>query len=358
VLEVSADINQSRRRFVGTAAMTFAAAHLGTFSTGDADAREPLELAAFDRATEWLNSSPLTAGRLRGKVVLVDFCTYTCINWLRTLPYRRAWSQKYTQGFVLIGVHTPEFGFEQNVDNVRRAVRQMQIEYPIVIDNDYAIWHAFKNQYWPALYFIDGRGRVRHHHFGEGDYERSENTIQRMLVEAGVSGFGNGVVSVEGRGIEAEADWSNLKSPENYVGYNRTQNFASRGGADPDRRRVYATPPQLALNQWALSGEWTVRRQLTVLNDAPGRIECRFHARDLHLVMGPAARGAAVRFRVTLDGQPPGAAHGLDVDDAGNGSVAEQRLYQLIRQRPPIVDRGFAIEFLDAGVEAFAFTFG
>jgi hypothetical protein len=290
--------------------------------------------------------------------VVVDFCTYTCINWLRTLPYRRAWAEKYRPGLVLIGVHTPEFVFEQNVDNVRRAIRQMRIEYPVVIDNDYAIWHAFGNQYWPALYFIDGPGRVRQHHFGDGAYDSSEMTIQRLLAEVGGAGPRAGLVSVGGSGVEAAPDWGNLKSPENYLGYDRTAHFVSPGGAQRDRRRVYAAPAQLRLNQWALVGEWTMGRQATVLGSPNGRIACRFHARDLHLVMGPPRPGSSVRFRVTVDGQRPGSAHGADVDEGGNGVAAEQRLYQLIRQPKPIVERRFEIEFLDAGVETFAFTFG
>ena len=338
--------------------MTIAAARLGLLGTAQANQGVPRELAAIGKAAQWLNSPLLTATSLSGKVVLVDFCTYTCINWLRTLPYVRAWAQKYRQGLVVVGVHTPEFAFEQNIDNVRRALQPMRIDYPIAIDNDYAIWRAFRNQYWPALYFIDARGRVREHHFGEGEYERSERVIQRLLSEAGIGGFGDGVVSVDAGGVEAAADWNNLRSPENYLGFDRTQNFASRGGADLDRRRNYAAPTRLALNQWALAGAWTMSKQGTVLDLAPGRIVNRFHARDVHLVMGPVARGSSGRFRVTLDGQSPGAAHGLDVDEAGNGMVVDQRLYQLIRQPTPIVDRTFAIEFLDPGVEAFAFTFG
>ncbi len=340
--------------------MTIAAAQLGMLGrlrAGGASAATR-ELAALGRATEWLNSPRLTAASLLGKVVLVDFCTYTCINWLRQLPYVRAWAQKYREKLVVIGVHTPEFAFERNVENVRRAVQQMRIEYPIVIDNDYSTWRAFDNNYWPALYFIDARGRVRQHHFGEGEYERSEMTIQRLLAEAGAAGTGEGVVSVDGSGVEAAADWDNLKSPETYVGYGRTENFASTGGADRDRRRVYAAPARLALNQWALAGEWTIGNQATVLSRPAGRIVCRFHARDLHLVMGPPRRESPVRFRVSIDGRPPGPARGLDVDEGGNGTAVDQRLYQLIRQPKPIVDRQFEIEFLDAGVETFAFTFG
>jgi len=317
------------------------------------------ELPALGSATAWLNSQPLTAAGLRGKVVLIDFWTYTCINWLRSLPYVRAWAEKYkAQGLVVIGVHSPEFAFEKNLDNVRRAAKDMKVDYPIAVDSDHGIWRAFKNAYWPALYFVDAQGHIRHHQFGEGEYERSEKIIQQLLAEAGVGGVSRELVSVDARGAEAAADWGSLKSPENYLGYERTENFASPGGAALDKRRVYAVPARLRLNHWALSGEWTVEKQATVLNKANGRIAYRFHARDLHLVMGPAARGTSVRFRVLIDGQPPGAAHGIDVDEQGKGTVTEQRLYQLIRQPKPIADRLFEIEFVSPGVEAFAFTFG
>ncbi len=317
------------------------------------------EFPSLGGANEWLNSPPLTAAGLRGKVVLIDVWTYTCINWLRTLPYVRAWAEKYkNQGLVVIGVHSPEFPFEKNVDNVRRAAKEMRVDYPIAIDSDFAIWRALKNEYWPALYIVDAQGRVRHHQFGEGEYEQSERIIQQLLSEAGTGGIGHDLVSVAARGAEVAADWSSLKSPENYVGYERTENFASRGGAVLDKPNVYAVPARLKLNNWALSGDWTVEKRATVLNKANGRIAYRFHARDLHLVMGPATRGASVRFHVLIDGQPPGAAHGIDVDEQGNGTVTEQRLYQLIRQQKPIADRQFEIEFLDPGVEAFAFTFG
>ena len=317
------------------------------------------ELSSLGRATEWLNSPPLTAAGLRGKVVLIDFCTYTCINWLRTLPYVRAWAGKYKdKGLVVIGVQTPEFGFEKEVDNVRRAVKDMKVDYPIAMDNDYAIWRGFNNEYWPAVYVVDAQGHIRHHYFGEGEYEQSERMIQQLLAEAGGRGVGHELVAVDARGIEAAADWDSLQSPENYLGYGRTENFASPGGAASDTRRVYAVPARLRLNEWALTGDWTVGKQATLLNQANGRIAYRFHARDLHLVMGPAARGTSVRFRLLIDGQPPGAAHGLDVDDQGNGTVTEQRLYQLIRQPKPIADRQVEIEFLDSGVETFAFTFG
>ena len=312
---------------------------------------------SFGGATSWVNSPPLTADNLRGKVVLVDFWTYTCINWLRTLPYVRAWAEKYKdRGLVVIGVHSPEFEFEQNLDNVRRAVKDMRVDYPVAVDSGHAIWRAFNNQYWPALYFIDAQGRIRHHQFGEGEYAHAEMIIQQLLAEAGATGIDRQLVAIDPRGAEVAADWDSLKSPENYLGYERTENFASPGGVG--KRRVYAAPTGLALNHWALAGDWTVERQLIVLHKANGRIAYRFHARDLHLVMGPAARGAAVRFRVLVDGKPPAAAHGIDVDEQGNGTVTEQRLYQLIRQSRAITDRQFEIEFLDPGVEAFAFTFG
>jgi thiol-disulfide isomerase/thioredoxin len=317
------------------------------------------ELPSLGGATGWLNSPPLTPDGLRGRVVLVDVWTYTCINWLRTLPYVRAWAEKYKgQGLVVIGVHSPEFAFEKNVDNVRRAAADMKVDYPIAIDSDFAIWRALKNEYWPALYIVDAQGRVRDHQFGEGGYDRSERVIQQLLAEAGHSGVSHDLVSVDGRGAEAQADWGNLKSPETYVGYGRTENFASPGAAVLDKSRVYAAPAQLKLNNWALSGDWTIRKPSAGLNKPNGRIAYRFHARDLNLIMGPAAPGASVRFRVLIDGKPPGAAHGVDVDALGNGKVADQRMYQLIRQPKPIADRQFEIEFLDSGVEAFAFTFG
>src|SRR5215207_4660920 len=346
---MSEKLNHDRRRFIAAAAMTVAAAPFGVTGcaarrTTSAVAQLPVEgeLPSLGGATGWLNSQPLSAGALRGKVVLVQFCTYTCINWLRTLPYVRAWDEKYGgQGLAVVGVHTPEFPFAKDLDNVRRALKEMRVVYPVAVDNDYAIWRAFENRYWPALYFVDARGRVRHHHFGEGEYEQPERVVQQLLAEAAVGGAGQELVSVEGGGAEAAADWGSLKSPENYVGHERTENFASPGGAAPDERRVYAAPARLGLNQWALSGDWTVGRQVTVLNKAGGRIAYSFRARDLHLVMGPSARGKSVRFRVALDGQPVGAAHGVDVDDRGDGTATEQRLYQLIRQPEPITGRRF-----------------
>jgi thiol-disulfide isomerase/thioredoxin len=317
------------------------------------------ELPSFGGATGWLNSPPLTADGLRGKVVLVNFWTYTCINWLRQLPYVRAWAAKYSdQGLVVVGVHTPEFGFEREVDNVSRAVRERKIDYPVAIDSDYAVWRAFNNHYWPAIYFADARGLIRHHHFGEGEYQRLEMVIQQLLGEAGSGGAGHELVSVDARGAEAPADWATLRSPENYTGYERTENFASPGGAVPEKRHDYTAPARLRLNHWALSGDWTMEDAAATLHAADGQIAYRFHARDLHLVMGPAAPGTSVRCRVLIDGQPPGVAHGADVDDQGNGTVTEQRLHQLIRQPSPITDRTFEITFLDPDVQAYAFTFG
>ena len=317
------------------------------------------ELPSLDGATGWLNSPPLTAAGLRGKVVLAGFWTYTCINWLRQLPYLRAWASKYSgHGLVVVGVHTPEFSFEHNAGYVRQAVQDMRITYPVATDNDYAVWRAFGNNYWPALYFADAQGRIRHHHFGEGEYGQSEMVIQQLLAEAGSSGTETGLVSVDARGLEAPADWAALGSPENYTGYQRTENFASPGGAAPGTPHLYTVPTRLGLNQWALSGDWTMADEATTLNAANGQIACRFHARDLNLVMGPAAPETPVRCRVLLDGQPPGEAHGGAVDRDGNGTLTQQRVYQLIRQPGPITDRTFQIIFPDPGAEAYSFTFG
>jgi len=317
------------------------------------------ELPSFEGATGWLNSPPLTPAGLRGKVVLAGFWTYTCINWLRQLPYLRAWAEKYSgHGLVVIGVHTPEFSFEHDAGNVRRAVQDMRIAYPVATDNDYAVWLAFGNHYWPALYFADAQGRIRHHHFGEGEYGQSEMVIQQLLAEAGSTGAGTELVSVDARGLEAAADWASLRSPENYTGYARTEGFASPGGPVPGKPHVYTVPARLGRNQWALSGDWTMAEEATTLNAADGHIACRFHARDLNLVMGPAAPETFVRCRVLIDGQPPGEAHGSDVDRDGNGTVTQQRVYQLIRQPGPITDRTFEITFPDPGVQTYCFTFG
>lgn len=317
------------------------------------------ELPSLAGATAWLNSPPLTPESLRGKVVLVDIWTYTCINWLRTLPYVRAWATRYKdRGLVVIGVHSPEFEFEKDLENVRRAVKAMRIGYPVAVDSDHALWRAFDNQYWPALYLIDAKGRVRYHQFGEGEYERTERVIQQLVAEAGAAGADRALTPPDAHGAEAAADLAHLKSGENYVGYERTDNFASPGGAVRGGRRVFAAPDALRLNQWALVGDWTVRSGAVVLEEAPGRIAYRFHARDLHLVMGPPTGGTPVRFRVLIDGKPPGAAHGVDVLADGNGTAGDQRLYQLIRQEQPVDEREFQIEFLEPGVEVFAFTFG
>ena len=322
-------------------------------------AAQPTQMPSLDGATTWLNSPPLTAPSLRGKVVLVNFWTYTCINWLRSLPYVRAWASKYAdRGLVVIGVHAPEFSFEKDLDNVRRAVKDLSVRYPVAVDNDHTVWQAFANRAWPASYFVDAQGRIRHHHFGEGEYERLERTLQQLLQEAGAQPIARELVSPEARGAEAAADWASLRSPENYLGYTRTENFASPGGALRDARRAYAIPARLPLNHWALSGEWTMQSEAVLLNQANGRIAYRFHARDLHLVMGPSVRGRSLPFRVLIDGRPPGAARGTDVDDRGHGMLVEQRMYQLIRQPKPIAPRQFEIEFLEPDAVAFAFTFG
>ncbi len=316
-------------------------------------------LPGFDGATGWLNSPPLTAAEVAGKVVLVDFWTYTCINWLRTLSYVRAWTEKYhDRGLVTVGVHTPEFPFEHDVDNIRHAANDMRIEYPIAIDSDYRVWRAFSNHYWPAVYIADAQGQIRHHQFGEGKYEECERVVQRLLREAGAEGVGDALIAVAPGGFEAQADWTNLASPETYLGYEQTQNFASPGGVAFDEPRTYVAPDSLRLNQWALSGEWTIQSGATVLNQADGRIAFRFHARDVHLVLRGREPGTSVAFRVLIDGKPPRDAHGLDVDDEGHGTVTQPRLYQLIRERGAITDRTFEITFLASGVEAYVFTFG
>ncbi len=323
--------------------------------------RLPVEgrLPLFVGATGWLNSPPLTPAELRGKVVLVNFWTYTCINWLRQLPYVRAWAEKYSvHGLVVVGVHTPEFAFEHDADNVRRAVKDMRVDYPVAIDSDYAVWSAFDNHYWPALYFADAQGQVRHHHFGEGEYRQSEMVLQQLLADAGSDGGDRDMVAPDARGIEAPADWAHLRTPENYTGYERTEDFASPGGLIQNRPHVYAAPERLRLNHWALSGGWTAGEQATTADSADARVAYRFHARDLHLVMGPAQPGASVRYQVLLDGQPPAGAHGADVDGQGHGTVTEQRLYQLIRQPGSISERTVEITFLDPGAQVYAFTFG
>jgi hypothetical protein len=315
-------------------------------------------LPPFAGATAWLNSEPITPESLRGKVVVVDFCTYTCINWLRSLPYVRAWDERYrAEGLVTIGIHTPEFSFEQNLDNIRTALQQMRVTYPVAVDNEYAVWNAFSNHYWPALYFVDTEGRIRHHRFGEGDYERSEIVIQQLLVDAGSDVSLGDLVALDPSGPEVAADWGALNSSETYLGYRQTKNFASPGGMDRDVPKVYEVPGHVRHNHWALSGDWIAMAEATLLNEPKGRVAFRFDARDVHLVMGPAV-GASVPFSVSIDGAPPGASAGTDVAADGSGELIQPRMYQLIRQQGPIADRLFEIEFLDAGAAVYAFTFG
>ncbi len=313
----------------------------------------------LDGAVAWINSAPLTADSLRGKVVLIDFWTYSCINCLRALPYVEAWSAKYKDaGLVVIGVHTPEFAFEKEQSNVEKAVRDLKVTYPVAVDSDYKIWRAFNNQYWPAHYFIDGKGRIRYHHFGEGEYEESERVIQQLLKENGATSLAEGTINVAATGAEAAPDMEKVLSHETYIGYGRADNFASAEFIAPDAVRVYTPRPRLSLNQWALGGRWKISSESAVLQAPGGKIVFRFHARDLHIVLGPSKDGKPVRFRVKLDGTAPGDDHGSDIDANGAGTVNEHRLYQLIRQKGTVEDRTFEIEFLDPGVQAFAFTFG
>jgi thiol-disulfide isomerase/thioredoxin len=303
-------------------------------------------------ATEWLNSEPLGPAELQGRVVLFNFWTLTCINWLRQEPYVRAWSQAYRdEGLVVIGVHTPEFSFERELDRVRQATKDMAIDYPVAADNDYAIWSAFDNHYWPALYFVDAEGIIRDQHFGEGRYEESERVIQQLL------GVERELVSVEGLGVEAEADWDNLRTPETYLGYERSEHFASPDGAGFDERRAYELPERLEFNHWALAGEWTIGGENVVLDKAGGSIAYRFHARDAHLVLSPGTR-EPIPFRVLLDGEAPGPSHGVDVDEDGNSLLRDGRLYQLVREGDAVRERTLEITFLEPGAEAYVFTFG
>jgi cytochrome c biogenesis protein CcdA/thiol-disulfide isomerase/thioredoxin len=318
------------------------------------------EIPSFAGAALWLNSPPLTPEALRGKVVVVDFWTYSCINCLRALPYVKGWYEKYKDhGLVVIGVHAPEFAFEKDPGNVRHAVADLKISYPVALDNDYAIWQAFNNQYWPAHYFIDASGRIRAHHFGEGNYDESEETIRKLLTEAGNTGLpAPGMAALPAVGVQAPADEAHDQSPETYVGYRRAENFASSGGFAQDQAHTYAAPPALKLNQWALSGSWKVDPEKAILAAAPGKITFRFYARDLHLVLGPGSDGKPAHFRVTLDGAAPGGSHGADTDASGAGVIDGQRLYQLIRQAGAVGEHVFSIEFLDSGIQAYSFTFG
>ena len=309
-------------------------------------------MPSLDGATGWLNSEPLGPAELRGHVVLVNFWTLTCINWLRQEPYVRAWSQAYRDdGLVVIGVHTPEFSFEHEINGVRQATKERAIDYPVALDNDYVIWSAFDNNYWPALYFVDADGIIRDQHFGEGRYEQSERTIQRLL------GVERNLVAVEGLGVEAAADWDHLRTPETYLGYRRTEHFASPGGAAPDQRRAYELPEHLRTNHWALDGIWTIEQEKIVLDEAGGSIAYRFHARDAHLVLSGGAL-APIPFGVLLDGCVPGPSHGVDVDEDGNGLLHDGRMYQLVRQRDAVRERTLEITFREPGAEAYVLTFG
>jgi len=317
------------------------------------------DMPELSGATGWLNSRPLTRASLKGKVVVLDFWTYSCINCLRALPYVNAWYQHYKDsGLVIIGVHSPEFEFEKDAANVRQAVEKFGIQYPVALDSNMAIWKAFNNRFWPAHYFVDAQGRIRGHHFGEGKYARSERTIRQLLVEAGAKNLPDPLDDAAGQGVSAAADSANVSSPETYLGFARAQNFASPGSFARDTPKSYALPTNLSLNQWALAGRWKVSAERALLESPPGRVVFRFRARDLHLVLGPGPDGKPVRFRVLLDGKPPAADHGMDVDDAGNGTVREQRLYQLIRQKGAVGEHEFTIEFPDGHVEAYSFTFG
>jgi len=332
-------------------------------AVGDAASPDlPVEgqLPSLDGATAWLNSPPLTRSSLRGKVVVIDFWTYSCINCLRSLPYVKGWDARYRKnGLVVIGVHAPEFAFEKDLDNVRRAVRDLGITYPIALDNDYAIWRGFNNQYWPAHYFIDALGRVRAHHFGEGDYDGSESIIRQLLIESGAKDLPQlATAGTRATGVEAAADTADRRSPETYVGYAKAQHFVSPSDFAPGQSKAYSAPPNLKLNDWALSGTWLVGEESATLQSAPGTIVFRFQARDLHLVLGPGPSGEPIRFRVTLDGDIPAASHGVDIDSSGTGVIREQRLYQLIRQPGSVTEHTFTIEFLEAGARAYAFTFG
>lgn len=332
----------------------------GTPAADKTPVRSEGMLPAFTGAGPWLNSKALTRESLRGKVVLIDFWTYSCINCLRSLPYVKAWYAQYKDhGLVVIGVHAPEFPFEQSPANVRQSVKSLGIPYPVVLDNDFVIWQAFNNQVWPAHYFIDVQGRIRAHHYGEGEYAESEAIIRKLLTEAGYTDLPAAAAHrVKATGVEAAADNAHVPSPETYIGYERAEHFSSPEGFARDQSRSYVAPAKLRLDQWALTGNWTVRKDEGVLGGAPGSIVFRFRARDLHLVLGPGADGKPVRFRVLLDGAAPGSNRGMDVDGEGKGIVREHRLYQLIRQSGDIGEHTFTIEFQDSGVRAYSFTFG
>lgn len=354
-------------RSVFTSLIVFAALFTGSaMGADDASPQRPRidlpvegRMPALDGATTWIGSRALSTAGLRGKVVLVDFWTYSCINSLRQIPYLRAWAARYgDHGLVVIGVHSPEFTFERNLDNVRQAVKDIAPGYPVAVDSDHAVWNAFNNEYWPALYFVDSQGRIRHHVFGEGEYEKSEAIIRQLLAEAGHDDLPAGPTAIKAEGAEAQADWDDLRTNETYVGSARADHFASQEGATRGRGTSYTAPTSLRSGYWALAGAWMVSRESAQSNEAKARIVYRFHARDVHLVMGPSTTGTPIRFKVLIDGKPPGDGHGVDVDAAGNGTVTKPRMYQLIRQQKPIEDRLFEIEFSDPGVQVYAFTFG
>ena len=355
-------LHTSRRRWLKTALLVAGPLALGATAVVSAlpfSFAQAAPLRALSASPDWLNTPPLRAEDLRGKVVVVNFWTYSCINSLRALPYLRAWSAKYRdQGLVVIGVHTPEFAFEKDSANVRQAVKALGVDFPVALDSDWRTWRAFDNNAWPAFYFIDAEGRVRHQAIGEGNYDQSERTIQKLLREAGKAGVPTDIATITGVGPEAPADLDDLGSGESYVGYAQANNFASPSGLKPDRRQVYLPPPRLALNSWSLTGDWAVGSEFATAGAASGRITYRFHARDLHMVLGPMVDGRPVRFRVRIDGAPPGADHGVDTDGQGRGVVQAPRMYQLARQARPVADRVFEIEFLDPGVRAYVFTFG
>jgi thiol-disulfide isomerase/thioredoxin len=317
-------------------------------------------LPPFTGATGWLNSDPLTPEGLRGRVVLVDFWTYTCINWLRTFPYVRGWAAKYAEhGLTVIGAHTPEFGFEHDVENVTARSRDFGVDYPIAIDSDYGVWSAFANHFWPAVYIADAQGRIRYHHFGEGEYAMTEMAIQQLLLEAGKDGFDPDLVTVDPTGFEVPADWQTLRTPESYLGLRQASGFASPEEPRFGVPHVYPLTDRLPLNAWAPIGSWTLASHAAVSADAGARVAFRFQARDVNLVMGPATRGGSIPFRVRLDGEEPGVSHGDDVDAAGNGTLVDQRLYQLIRRPAPHNTPALVeIEYLAADAEAYCFTFG
>src|SRR5262249_38296860 len=347
------DMKQAAKLLV-IALVTATLAVVGVSFAGDPDEVRGMNSQSFAGATGWLKSPPLSKHARRGKVVVVQFWTFTCINWLRTESHVRAWAERYRDnGLVVIGVHSPEFPFEHDVENVKRAVKGMRIDYPVAIDNNFGVWQAFNNDYWPALYVADANGRIRFSHFGEGKYEETEKVIRQLLADAGHPVTDPRPTAAEGKGVEAQAAWADLGTPETYVGRGRTQGFASEGGSGH-----YSIPAKLPPNHWALGGEWSISEGKVVSTAGGGRVAFRFHARDLHLVMGPGMQGARTRFRVTIDGQPPGASHGGDIDEQGNGAATEPRLYQLIRQTGPVTDRTFEIEFLDPGAQLFSFTFG